>query len=167
MEELKRIQVIREKKKLETKETKGLELHQNMMASFMERFGDAAFGRGFETSSEVSEGSREDGSLSSEARRRLFFDDVMRIKPRAVADPSNSKIQVAEVPSKELEKEGLFRTRSMRLTKPQPPPDDPSKSKTPTNALMRAPSEISSAALSEKHFEEMLGQQSPLMEVEK
>ena len=103
MDELKRLEQMREKKKLETQ---GGEMHQTMMTLFNERFGDMGFGHGFETSSELSEASH---SVSMTDPQNQFFSDVMRMKDNVVFDTMANKISMPD----EAPAEVLLRSKSM------------------------------------------------------
>ena len=122
-----------EKKKAEAK---GLELHQNMMQTFAERFEDTAFGRRFESSTDPNESQgRRSDSLVSEEEMRTPFADVLKMKTLVAFDAQENRVQI------EVEKE-LAHTRTMhsnRLT-----PDDRSKV---LNSSIRRPSDIASPTL--------------------
>lgn len=122
-----------EKKKTEAR---GLELHQNMMQTFTERFEDTAFGRGFESSTDPNESQgRRSDSLMSEEGVSAPFADVLKMKTIVVFDAQENKVQI------DVEKE-LAHTRTMhsnRLT-----PDDRSKQ---LNSSLRRPSDIGSPSL--------------------
>jgi len=103
IEELKRLEIMREKKK---QEAKGLELHQSMMGLFNERLGDMGFGHGLESSSDFSESSH---SMSMDAHRD-FFQDVMRVKGSVIFDPLSNKVTIPDEPVEE----SLRRSKSLR-----------------------------------------------------
>lgn len=115
-----------EKKKLEAK---GLELHQNMMLAFSDRFDSPAFARGFESSTDPEVSQRSDSLVADDAQKTPF-EEVMKMKSRVVFDTQKTSINV------EMDKEPLLaRTRTLHLK--------PGQS---NNTSMR-PSEIGSPTL--------------------
>lgn len=123
---------MKEKKKTEAK---GLELHQNMMQTFTERFEDTAFGRGFESSTDPNESHdrRSDSLLSDEAEKAPFA-DVLKMKTIVVFDMQENRVQI------DVEKE-LLRTKTSKQT-----PEDRPKLQ---SSFLRRPSDVGSLRPSE------------------
>lgn len=92
---------MKERKKLETQ---GLEIHQNMLALFSEKYD--AFAGGLESSESASVGSSEGQSDELESKKR-FFDEIMRLKEKLDFSAYQSLVQVES----ELDKD-FARTRS-------------------------------------------------------
>lgn len=99
--EVKRLDEMKERKKLETQ---GLEIHQNMLALFSDKFD--AFAGGLESSESASVGSSEGQSEELDAKKR-FFDEIMRLKDKLDFSAYQSLVQVES----ELDKD-FARTRS-------------------------------------------------------
>jgi hypothetical protein len=121
---------MKEKKKTEAR---GLELHQNMMQTFTERFEDTAFGRGFESSTDPNESQeRHSDSLISDEAAKAPFADVLKMKTIVVFDQQENRVQV------DVDKE-LLHTKTSRLTL-----EDRSKLQ---GSFLRRPSDIGSPSL--------------------
>lgn len=102
---MKRLEDIKDRKKLETQ---GLEIHQNMLALFSDKYD--AFAAGFESSETGSVGSSEQSINEIEAKKR-FFDEIMRLKDQLDFSSQKNLLQVES----ELDKE-LSRSRSRLKT---------------------------------------------------
>ena len=105
MDELKRIQSIRDKKK---QEIKGGELMNSMLVALSER--NATLGLGLDTSSDTS---RSSSVYSKQDNHDEFFTEVMKIKRDVVFDSSDTKYRLEE---------SLERTGTHRSTRPSAPP---------------------------------------------
>lgn len=104
MDELKRLQNIRDKKK---QEMKGGELMNSMLAALSER--NAALGLGLDTSSDTS---RSSSRYSKQDNLEEFFIEVMKAKRDVAFDSSSTKYQLEEP---------LERTGTNRRSRPSAP----------------------------------------------
>ena len=103
---------MKERKKLDTQ---GLELHQNMLALFCEKY--QAFAGGLESSESASISNSEESVQDQEAKKQ-FFDEIMRMKEKLDFSAYQSLIQVENEVDKELARtRSRFRTASMTTAK--------------------------------------------------
>lgn len=115
VEELQRIQTIRDKKK---QELKGTDLQFNMVAALSEH--SRALGLGVDTSSDASSSVSRLSKSRSVAGEKDFFDDVMKLKRGLTFNETETKIKVDATEEAEEVKKEKKRTRPPIMPKRAP-----------------------------------------------